>query len=222
MNPPLELGTPRSPAPRVVIPHQVHDLRGDPIGELRYPAGAAVIITGVPGAGKSTALKKLFGATAEGVEPPVSPDGAVVLDSQHSRNSWHRRLGGVPYPLWLPIVHATHYARIRKALQAAPGPVVIHDCGTRQWVRRLVSAWAAESGRTLHLIMIDAPAEAALAGQVSRGREVGRLSFRWHVARWQRLVDLATAGVMPRPAPDSVVLLDRANVLGLQEISFVG
>ncbi|WP_067544268.1 AAA family ATPase [Nocardia crassostreae] len=220
MNPPLELGTPRSPAPRVVTPHQVHDLRGDAIRELRYPAGAAVIITGVPGAGKSTALKKLFGATADGFEPPVSPAGAMVLDSQHSRNSWHRRLGGVPYPLWLPIVHVTHYARIRRALREAAGPVVIHDCGTRQWVRRLVSAWAANTGRTLHLIMIDAPAEAALAGQVSRGREVGRLSFQWHVARWQRLVDLATAGVMPRPTPDSVVILNRTNVVELQGISF--
>ncbi len=206
--------------PRTVAPHRVHDLRGDAVRELRYPATAAVIFSGVPGAGKSTALRKLFGLTPEGVAPAVSSHGAVLLDSQHSRNWWQRRLTRVPYPLLLPIVHVTHYLRIRRALRRTDGPVVIHDCGTRQWVRRLVASWARTGGRPVHLVMIDAPAEHALAGQVARGREVGRLSFRLHYLRWQRLIELAGAGVKPRPAPESVVILDRAAVRELRAVSF--
>ncbi|MGV9412019.1 AAA family ATPase [Nocardia sp. NPDC003693] len=221
MNPPLDPGsTPLSSAPRVVTPHQVHDLRGVAIHQLRYPATAAVIFAGVPGAGKSTALRKLFGSTSDAVRPAMSPDGALLLDSQHSRNWWQPRLDAVPYPLWLPIVHVTHYLRIRMALFRAAGPVVIHDCGTRNWVRWLVATWARAAGRTVHLIMIDAPAELAMAGQISRGREVGRMSFRWHCLRWQRLIGLAGAGVKPRPAPTSVVILDRAAVTALGEVTF--
>lgn len=220
MNPPLDPGSAHLSPPRRLTPHQVHDLRGISIHELRYPATAAVIVAGVPGAGKSTALRKLFGSTSDAVRPARSPDGALLLDSQHSRNWWQLRLGAVPYPLWLPIVHITHYLRIRTALFDSSGPVVIHDCGTRDWVRRLVSLWARAAGRTVHLIMIDAPAELAMAGQISRGRTVGNLSFRWHCMRWQRLVVLAGAGVKPRPAPESVVIMDRAAVTALSEVSF--
>lgn len=234
VNPPLDSGSApaavtrfrphrlpsRRTGTRVVTPRRVHDLRGDTVCELRYPATAAVIFSGVPGAGKSTALRKLFGLTPESMTPTVSRHGAVLLDSQHSRNWWQRRLTRVPYPLLLPIVHLTHYLRIRRALHRADGPVVIHDCGTRQWVRRLVAAWARTGGRTVHLVMIDAPAAHALAGQVSRGREVGRISFRLHYLRWQRLVDRAAAGVKPHPAPESVVILDRAAVRELRAVSF--
>ncbi|QLY34898.1 AAA family ATPase [Nocardia huaxiensis] len=204
----------------MVIPDRVHDLRGNPIDELRYPASAAVIITGVPGAGKSTALRKLFGLSSDGVGPAVSPAGAVLIDSQHARNSWQRRLGAVPYPLWLPIVHVTHYARIRAALRDAAGPVIIHDCGTRQWVRRLVAAWARATDRPVHLIMIDAPAELAWAGQIARGRKVRRWSFALHCLKWRRLVGAVAAGTKPRPEPISVVILDRAAVTELHEVSF--
>ncbi|WP_307817793.1 AAA family ATPase [Nocardia acididurans] len=220
MNPPLDSGSLPSTPARIVIPDRVHDLRGNPIDELRYPASAAVIITGVPGAGKSTALRKLFGLSSEGVEPAVSAAGAILLDSQHARNSWQRRLGALPYPLWLPIVHVTHYARIRRALQDSAGPVIIHDCGTRQWVRRLVAVWARAAGRQVHLIMIDAPAELAWAGQIARGRKVRKVSFALHCMKWRRLVDVVATGAKPRPEPTSVVILDRAAVTGLHEVSF--
>ncbi|MEV6065283.1 AAA family ATPase [Nocardia sp. NPDC052001] len=203
-----------------MTPHRVHDLRGHAIRELRYPASAAVIFTGVPGAGKSTALRKLFGDYPDAVEPALSPMGALLVDSHQSRKWWQRRLRAVPYPLLLPIVHLTHYLRIRTALRHADGPVIIHDCGTRNWVRRLVAAWARGVGRPVHLVMIDASAELARAGQVSRGRTVSQLSFQWHCMRWQRLMDRAGAGVKPDPAPESVVILDRAAVTELAEVSF--
>ncbi|WP_306358061.1 MULTISPECIES: AAA family ATPase [unclassified Nocardia] len=221
MNPPLESGPLHlSPDPRSMAPFEVHDLRGHPIRELRYPATAAVIVTGVPGAGKSTALRRLFGCSSDAVRPAAGPDGTVLLDSQHARNWWQQYLRAVPYPLWLPIVHVTHYLRIRAALHRADGPVVIHDCGTRQWVRHLVALWARAAGRQVHMIMIDAPAEQALAGQVSRGREVSGLSFRMHCAKWRRLVDAVAAGTKPRPEPASVVILDRRTVTELREVSF--
>lgn len=221
MNPPLDSGPLHlSPEPRSMTPREVHDLRGNGVHELRYPATAAVIVTGVPGAGKSTALRMLFGATNDAIQPTVGQDGAVLLDSAHSRNWWHLRLGRIPYPLWLPIVHITHYLRIRAALFDVRGPVVIHDCGTRQWVRGLVALWARAAGRQVHMIMIDAPAEAALAGQISRGREVSRLSFKVHCLKWRRLVDSVAAGTKPRPAPTSVVILDRAAVTELREVCF--
>ncbi|WP_245677109.1 AAA family ATPase [Nocardia acidivorans] len=225
MNPPLDTAAaadfdPEYPRPRMLAPHRVHDLRGRTLRELRYPASAAVIFTGVPGAGKSTALRKLFGDYPDSHLPARSPSGAVLVDSQQSRKWWQHRVSAVPYPLLLPIVHLTHYRRIRAALRRADGPVVIHDCGTRHWVRRLVTAWARANGRPIHLIMIDAPAELARAGQISRGRTVGRLSFQWHCMRWQHLVDRAGAGVMPEPAPDSVVILDRPAVTALEEVTF--
>lgn len=221
VNPPLDSGPIHlSPEPRAVTPCAVHDLRGGAIRELRYPATAAVIVTGVPGAGKSTALRKLFGDTADSVEPALVPGGAVLVDSQHARNWWQLRLGALPYPLWLPIVHLTHYLRIRSALYRAAGPVVVHDCGTRRWVRQLVALWARGAGRQVHMIMIDAPAEQARAGQITRGREVGSLSFRVHCRKWRRLVDAVAAGTKPRPQPASVVILDRPGVTELREVSF--
>ncbi|NNH74298.1 hypothetical protein HLB23_31370 [Nocardia uniformis] len=203
-----------------MTPREVHDLRGDGVSELRYPAMAAVMVTGVPGAGKSTALRNLFGATQDAVQPVVGQDGAVLLDSGHARNWWAPRLGAIPYPLWLPIVHITHFLRIRAALYTVNGPVVIHDCGTRQWARRLVAMWARGAGRQVHMIMIDAPAEAALAGQISRGREIIGLSFTVHCVKWRRLVDSVATGKKPRPAPTSVVILDRAAVTELCQVSF--
>ncbi|MRH89166.1 hypothetical protein GFY24_17200 [Nocardia sp. SYP-A9097] len=203
-----------------MAPHQVHDLRGRLVRELRYPATAAVIFTGVPGAGKSTALRKLFGDYPDAIIPARSPAGAVLVDSQQSRKWWQRHLSAVPYPLLLPVVHLTHYLRIRAALTRTDGPVVIHDCGTRKWVRRLVTTWARSRGREVHEIMIDAPAELARAGQISRGRTVSTLSFQWHCMRWQHLVDRAGAGVKPDPAPNSVVILDRAAATALTKVSF--
>ncbi|MEV6771730.1 AAA family ATPase [Nocardia sp. NPDC051030] len=232
MNPPLDfvpLGStePLLLSPLVMTPTEVHDLRGDPVRELRYPAGSVVVIGGIPGAGKSTALRRLFGCAANAVEPAPGRSATTLVDSQQSRKWWELRFGAlpaplnaIPYPLWRPIVHVTHYRRIRTALRGATGPVIIHDCGTRQWVRRLVAAWAAAAGRPVHLIMIDTPAEVALAGQVARGRQVKPLSFRLHCQRWQRLIGEVDAGHKPQPEPASVVILDRAAVSELREVSF--
>ncbi|WP_239476606.1 TGBp1 family protein [Nocardia arizonensis] len=211
---------PRIPAApeRIMRPTAVHDLRGDPVDELRYPATAALVVAGVPGAGKSTALSKFFGARPED-ENPSAANGALVLDSHQARNRWRHRLGRLPYPLWRPVVHVVHYAAVKTALRDTRGPVVIHDCATFGWVRTMIGRWAAGCGREVHLVMLDVPATDAMAGQRARGRRVNGVSFRLHVRRWRRLMGSpARLG----PTPVSVVLVDRPAVNAIRRITFAG
>ncbi|WP_330253213.1 ATP-binding protein [Nocardia sp. NBC_00565] len=225
MNPPLDSppdpgSQPQLPDMRVVAPSSVHDLRGGTIEELRYPATAALVVAGVPGAGKSTALHRFFGADADAEQPPRGPAGSVVLDSQHSRNRWRRRFGRLPYGLWRPVVHITHYAGVRAALRDGAGPVVIHDCATFGWARRMIGRWAARYGRELHVILLDVPAELARAGQYARGRRVSPYFFTLHCRRWQRLIHAIAAGQPPRPAAASMVIVDRTSIDRLSRVSF--
>ncbi|MEV5834301.1 hypothetical protein [Nocardia sp. NPDC052112] len=225
MNPPLDSpdpgSQPRLPEIRVVTPDSVHDLRGHVIEELRYPARAALVVAGIPGAGKSTALRLFFGAQADAEEPPRGPDGSVVLDSHHSRNRWRRKLGRLPYPLWRPVVHVTHYAGIRTALRDGTGPVVIHDCATFGWARRMIGYWAERYGRELHLILLDVPAGVARAGQHTRGRRINSIAFTLHCRRWNRLIRAVDAGRPPPPEPVSTVILDRTTIDRLGRVGFV-
>ncbi|MEV0340408.1 hypothetical protein AB0H49_15385 [Nocardia sp. NPDC050713] len=230
MNPPLDALPLHSPEPRMPLaavgaltPVGVHDLRGRTIDELRYPTTAALIFAGVPGAGKSTALRKFFGATAQAEEPPTGPSGSIVLDSQHARNRWRHRLGWLPYPLWRPVVHIAHYAGIKAALRDADGPVVIHDCGTFGWSRRMIARWAAAYRRDLHVVMLDVPPTVARAGQYARGRRINGMFFTLHCRRWDRLIrDLDTED-RDAPVPSSsVVIVDRSTVDRMSRVAFDG
>lgn len=224
MNPPLDSPDPGSrpqpPDVRVFAPNSVHDLRGRAIEELRYPPTAALVVAGVPGAGKSTALRLFFGATADAERPPRGPADSVVLDSHHSRNRWRRRLGRLPYPLWRPVVHIAHYRGIRAALRDGAGPVVIHDCATFGWARRLIGRWAVRYGREVHFILLDVPAGTARAGQHARGRRINPFFFTLHCRRWDRLMRAIGTGHLPRPAPASMVIVDRTTVDRLGRVSF--
>lgn len=227
VNPPLDavpLHPPESIVPEsdsdIVRPRAVDDLRGRATRELRYPATAAVVFAGIPGAGKSTALRKLFGSDPEAERAPRGPDGSVVLDSIQARNSWRRRLAWLPYPLWRPVVHMVYFSRIRVALRDHAGPVVIHDCGTIGLTRRILTRWAARHGRELHMVLLDVPAAIARADQYARGRRVGRLSFRWHVRHWRRLLERVESGAGPRPEPASVVVFDRIGIDRLRRVRF--
>ncbi|BAD56192.1 hypothetical protein NFA_13470 [Nocardia farcinica IFM 10152] len=225
VNPPLDALPLHSPAPMtsvagsgVLTPAAVHDLRDHAIRALRYPPRAAVVFSGVPGAGKSTALRKLFGSTADHRRPPRGPAGSVVLDSLHARNRLTPRLRMLPYPLWRPVVHLAHYTAIRRALRTADGPVIIHDCGTFAWSRRLIARWTAAAGRDLHVVMIDVPPTVARAGQYARGRRSNGLFFTLHCRRWDELI-AAMADAAPAVAA-SVVIVDRAAINRVQEVRF--
>lgn len=218
VNPPLEAYAPEPRLP-VLVPETLHDLRGQTIAEIRYPAAAALVVAGVPGAGKSTALRKFFGADAAATTPSRSAAGVLVLDSMQARNRWRPKLWWLPYLLWRPLVHVAHFQAIRAALREVSGPVVIHDCATFGWARALIARWAAD--RELHLLMLDVPAAVARAGQHSRGRRINHVVFRLHVRSWRRL--MRTVATQRRPvgrASRSVVIVDRAAVNHLQCVTF--
>lgn len=183
---------------------------------LQYPPGSVVVLAGVPGAGKTTLLRRLFPAGADTAE-------ARVLDSDQVRTRLARVLRAVPYPLYRPVVHLAHYARIGRAItQRDRRAVIIHDTGTRPLLRRWITSLARGHGRPVHLLLLDVPAEDARSGQVSRARRVSSRRFARHVATWREVRGAA----VHRPADlgdyDSHVLLDRRAASGLRHIAFTG
>ncbi|GAB3447534.1 AAA family ATPase [Streptomonospora sediminis] len=188
---------------------------------LRYPANSLLLVGGVPGAGKSTLINRLF--ALDGTEPHTvqRPGGVRVIDSQQSRNRLTRRLRAFPYPAWRWVMHCLHYLRIFSALRAGDGPVVVHESATRQPVRRLLGWYCRRRGYEVHLLLIDVGPEAALRGQIERGRRIAPRSHRRHMQRWPRLlVDCAAGAGAVVPGARSLVLMERAEVAGLAEIRF--
>lgn len=183
-------------------------------GELRYPEDAVVVLAGIPGAGKSTLLRRLFPETG-------ADDGGVrVFDSERIRDRWMPTLGAVPYAWWRPLLHLTYYLRVLRAMRDG-GPLVVHDCATRPWVRRLIGWRARRSGLTPHLILLDISGAAARSGQQTRGRVVRAGSMAKHCRRWPALLDQAIANptrIVPGAA--SAVVLNRHQANQLTKIRF--
>jgi predicted kinase len=180
---------------------------------LLYAPRTAVIVGGIPGAGKSTLLARV-----------VRDGDARVLDSAEIRDRCRARLGAaVPYALHRPIVHAVHQWRVWRALGAG-GPVVVHDCATRAWLRRLMLARARRAGRPVCLLLLHVEGEVARSGQHARGRRVRARAMRRHERRWRRLV---TPERPVRPAAavlgegfDEVLVLDRAGADAVRRMRF--
>jgi predicted kinase len=204
-----------------MAPDARHDLRGQAVTGLRYPNNAVVVVAGLPGAGKTTLLRRVF-ATARDQSLPVRTRGGVrLLDSEQSRDMWRRYLGWLPYRLWRPIVHVTHYGRVLRVLSAGSGPVILHDCATRSWTRWLIVRSARRSNRRVHLLLLDVSPRVAGAAQVARGRQIRSASFVVHCRRWASLieaVDDESHGINRDTA--SVVLIDRSAATRLSEIQF--
>lgn len=227
MTPPLDSpspAAPRSAGPRVITPIHVVDLRAAEVDELRYPTATVLVFAGVPGAGKSTALHRFFAAGPDADRPVRSAAGALVLDSNHTRNRLRHRFGRAPYALWRPLVHLAHYRAIRDTLRETTGPVAIHDCATFAWSRALLTRWTRAGGRDLHLVLIDVPATQARAGQVTRGRLVNGPAFSAHVRRWERMMRaLGARGSTPKSAAlrsASAVIIDRPTLRTVSRITF--
>ncbi|MGW7573171.1 AAA family ATPase [Streptomyces sp. NPDC054765] len=196
---------------------RIVDLRGGGrargAAELRFPAGDLVVVSGLPGSGKSTLMHR--------VVPPLDAHGAAVhrIDSQDVRERWEGgRLRGLPYALYRPLVRAAHYLTLRRALRSG-GSVVVHDCGTLAWVRGWIARSAVRGGRGLHLVLLDVAPEAALSGQESRGRGVSEYAFARHRRAVGRLVGAAEAARLP-DGVGSAVLLDRRAASALETVSF--
>src|SRR5919206_1597700 len=164
----------------------VHAVHAAAHAVLLFAPGAAVIVGGIPGAGKTTFLART-----------MRHGDATVLDSADVRRRLRARLGRrVRYALYRPVVHAVHLLRVWRAL-AGPAPVVVHDCATRGPLRRLLRRRAARAGRPVCLVLLDVDPAVARGGQAARGRRVRRRAMRPHERRWARLV----GGTPPRPLP---------------------
>ncbi|MDO3649646.1 AAA family ATPase [Nocardia mangyaensis] len=228
MTPPLDSpspSAPRSAQPRIITPVDLVDLRAAEVDELHYPSATVLVFAGVPGAGKSTALHRFFAAGPDADRPVRSAAGALVLDSNHTRNRLRHRFGRTPYALWRPLVHLAHYRAIRDTLRETQGPVAIHDCATFAWSRALVTRWTRAGGRDLHLVLIDVSATQARVGQVTRGRLVNGVAFTAHVRRWERMMRAlgarepghASSTAMPSA---SAVIIDRPTLSNVSRITF--
>ena len=180
--------------------------------ELRYPAGSVVVLAGIPGAGKTTLLRRLF---------PEGEDhqGVRVFDSERLRAGWMPVLGAIPYAAWRPLLHLSYYVKALTAMRT--GPMILHDCATRPWVRRMIGWRAKQSGLAVHLVLLDVPGDVARSGQWARGRVVRSGSMETHCRRWPELLSQAVANPSQVvPGAVSAVVLSRGEASRLERITF--
>ncbi|GLW48306.1 ATP-binding protein [Streptomyces sp. NBRC 14336] len=207
------IAVPRQPAAPVaeVCPAPVvRDLRersGLSPHALLFGPKDVVVITGLPGSGKSTLMKRAV----------TGPR----IDSQDTRDRWDARMPGfLPYAVYRPLVRVAHYFGLWRALRSGEG-LVVHDCGTQSWVRGWLARAARRRGGTLHLLLLDVTPDQALQGQRERGRGVSRYAFLRHRAAVGRLLRAVERGELPR-GTGSAVLVDRPAAGVLRRIGFTG
>ena len=159
-----------------------------------------VLVGGVPGAGKSTAIAQ---ATA-------GLSYVTTADPEHVSEWLRRRLPPqVRDRTYRWLVHGTHTVGVIAHLLRGPAPgrrLVIHDPGTRRRRRKLLVALAHWSGWCVAQLYIDVDPAAAQEGQRRRGRVVR--SFDQHWRSWEELrLTLVTAGRGYATCGDRVGLL---------------
>ncbi|MGW1027489.1 AAA family ATPase [Streptomyces sp. NPDC002577] len=198
------VGKNRGRLPEAVV-RDLRDRVGSGPRRLSFAAGDIVVVSGLPGSGKSTLMRRAVA-------------GARV-DSQDTRDRWDRRAPRLfPYAVYRPFVRLAHYAGLRRALRSGES-VVVHDCGTQAWVRRWLGRAARRRGSTLHLLVLDVTPGTALAGQRERGRGVSRYAFARHRRAVAQLIRSVERGELPVGC-SSAVLLDRPGADVLRAVDF--
>ncbi|MFC9704012.1 AAA family ATPase [Streptomyces sp. NPDC056943] len=172
---------------------------------LTFAAGDLVVVSGLPGSGKSTLMKR-------------AADGRGI-DSQDVRERWEARMPRLlPYAVYRPLVRLAHYAGLRRALRSGAS-VIVHDCGTQSWVRGWLAREARRRGGALHLVLLDVDPGTARDGQRDRGRGVSAYAFARHRRAVGRLLRTAESGSLPHGCA-SATLLDRDAADALRKIGF--
>ncbi|MFI9240641.1 AAA family ATPase [Streptomyces cinnamoneus] len=223
-------------------PRGLVDLRGAVDGvpaTLSYPPGAVVVVSGLPGSGKSTLLRR-WSQAAPG---DATAGGAREVASAVDPRAVHVACEAVmperlPYAVYRPWARLEHFRWLRAEVRGG-GPLLVHDCGSRAWMRRWLARTAGRQGRELHLVLLDVGADEALAGQAARGRWASERVFARHRRGLDRLLHALsgeaahgtaapdmTTPPPPRPVPDvvaeaaSVVLLDRTSREHVLSVTF--
>ncbi|MBT2368516.1 AAA family ATPase [Streptomyces sp. ISL-10] len=190
------------PAP---VLRDLRDRAGSSPRALVFAAGDVVVVSGLPGSGKTTLIKRAV--TGRGI------------DSQDTRDLWDARTPRLlPYAVYRPFVRVAHYVRLWRALRSGES-VVVHDCGTQAWVRRWLAREARRRSASLHLVLLDVPPRVAREGQRERGRGVSGYAFARHRRAVGRLIADAESGRLPRGCA-SAVLLDRDAAGTLRVLGF--
>jgi hypothetical protein len=164
------------------------------------PKRLLVLVAGIPGAGKSTLLRRV-----------ALDHGVAVVDSESQRVLLARVLpAGVPYRSYRPLVHLLHRIAIVHAAIAGPAVVAVHLPATGGFLRGVVAALAALTGRAAHLLWIDVDPAVALRGQTGRGRVVPSGCFEAHTRRARATSRTLRAGGLPWGYA-RVTVLDRSS-----------
>lgn len=146
-----------------------------------------VLVGGVPGAGKSTALAA------------AAPDlvDVTVLDPEAVRARLRTQLPALlPYGWYRPVVHLVHLVIHAWFLLRGPqaGRLLVHDPSTRRSRLRALHRLAVLRGWTPLLVYVDTDPIVARAGQVARARVVHGRRFEAHCRRWSQLREDAASG----------------------------
>ncbi|MEU6756797.1 AAA family ATPase [Streptomyces sp. NPDC046685] len=184
-----------------IAPQGIVDLRGHTDSDvcLSYPHDAVVIVAGLPGSGKSTLLHAWAAA-------------ATVVDPRATRTTYETLMPPwLPYVVYQPWARLKHMQWIRTEIRRAY-PLLVHDCGSRPWMRRWLAYNADRARRPLHMVVLDVGSQEALSGQHARRRLTSRRVFATHQRGLARLLSgIERNGLTAATRLTSMVLLDRSS-----------